>query len=193
MNKKTLLGITREVYQLPDYLKDACLEIICKEWLNKSQLMRRVSKGEITLEQIVTPLVEENKKVHFWGHKKGICNSTDFEFMAVSIADELQGIISLEDSFKILKKKTSLKEQIFPTLRNIWLIVFFALVAMPLLENVFPEIVGSIPASPAFLIITGVLLSLVRFDSYRAWLDSKKKKAQKLLESAKFLDEIIKR
>ena len=193
MDKKTLLGIAKEVHQLPDYLRDVCFKAICKEWKSKNELIRKLSEGEITLEQIVMPLVEENRKVHFWGYKKGICNSSDFSFMATSIADELRGIISLEDSFRILKQKTDPKEQIFPTLKNIWVIIIFTLVAMPLLENIFPELENSIPASPIFLIVTGFILSLVKIDSYRAWVGSRKKKAQDLLASARFLDGIFKK
>lgn len=193
MNKKTLLGIAKEVHQLPDYLRGVCLDAIRKEWMKNNSLLQKISSGETTLEQIVLPLVEENKRVNFWGYKKGVCNSNDFNFMATSIADELQGIISFEDGFRILKEKTDPKEQVFPTLKNIWVVIILTLVAMPLLENIFLELENSIPASPIFLIATGFILSLVKIDSYRAWVESRKKKAQDLLASARFLDGIFKK
>ena len=191
MLKNNLFSILKETSKLPDYLQTVTSEALRQEWLKGNDLTRKVLNGEITLVEIVTPLVSENEKVSFWGYKKGIGNSRDFEFMAASTVGELQGLISFEDGFRILREKTSLREKVFPTLKIIWLIVLFSLLVAPWLKEVYPNLKEDFIFSPTALIIGGVIFSLIALDVHRSWLNSRKKTAQKLLEAARLLDNFI--
>jgi hypothetical protein len=199
MSEKTLLSITKKIIGLPDYLRDASLEALRNEWERKNNLVKLILAGEITFEQIVLPLVMENKKVSFWGYKKGICNSPEFKMMAISTVDELREIISFGDGFRILKEKTELKDHIMLSLQFIWSVIFSALILTLLFKEFTLQIFygKGIIFPSSFLtigyLIIGIFFSLMVLDGYRAWLESKKKRAQELLESAKLLDEIIKR